>query len=133
MSRENVEVVRRLNEAFNRGDMDTFLELLHPDVEWVPILAKLEGTVYQGRDAVSRWVAELHRDWAEFHPDPQEFRDLGGVVLALGTWHARARTSGLSLDSQPGAWLARIRDRKIVRYETFTNRSDALEAAGLRE
>lgn len=133
MSRENVEVVRRLNQAFNCGDLDAFLGLLHPDVEWVPILAKLEGTVYRGRDEVRRWVAELDRDWAEFHPDPQEFRDLGDVVLALGTWHARARTSGLSLDSQPGAWVARIRAGKIVRYETFTDRSEALEAVGLSE
>ena len=42
MSHENVEVVQRLAPAFNRRDLTAFLDLLAPDVEWVPILAVLE-------------------------------------------------------------------------------------------
>ena len=34
MSQENVEIVRRLNEAFNRGDLKAGLELLDPGFEW---------------------------------------------------------------------------------------------------
>ena len=36
MSQENVEIVRRVFDAFNRRDIPAFLELLDPDVEWVP-------------------------------------------------------------------------------------------------
>jgi ketosteroid isomerase-like protein len=128
MSRQNVELVRRLHQAFNRRDTETFLELLDPDVEWVPMMARLEGAVYRGRAEVERWLAGLDHDWVELRTDPREFRDLGEVVLILGTWHARARTSGLVLDSEPGAWVAHVREGKVIRQETFTDRAQALEA-----
>jgi ketosteroid isomerase-like protein len=132
MSRHNVELVRRLHQAFNERDIETFLELLHPDVEWVPMMARLEGAVYRGRAEVRRWLAGLDHDWVDLRTEPREFRDLGDMVLILGSWHARARTSGLVLDSEPGAWVARIRDGKVVRQETFTDRNQAFEAVGLR-
>ena len=132
MSQENVEVARRLHRAFNERDRDALAEVFDPDVEWIPILAKLEGASFRGPEEVNRWLDELDRDWAEFVTDPEEFRDLGDVVLILGTWHARARHSGLVLDA-PGAWVARVRNGRIVRQETFTERAQALEAVGLSE
>jgi ketosteroid isomerase-like protein len=129
MSRQNVELVRRMHQAFNQRDTETFLGLLDPDVEWVPMMARLEGVVYRGRKEVERWLIGLDHDWVALRTEPQEFRDLGDVVLTLGTWHARARTSGLVLDSEPGAWVARVRNGKVVRQETFTDLAQALEAA----
>jgi ketosteroid isomerase-like protein len=131
MSRQNVELVRRMHQAFNRRDTETFLALLDPDVEWVPMMARLEGAVYRGRAEVERWLAGLDHDWEELRTEPREFRDLGDVVLILGSWHARARTSGLVLDAELGAWVAQVRDGKVVRQETFTDRAQAFESAGL--
>jgi ketosteroid isomerase-like protein len=128
-----VDLLRRCHEAFNERDIEGFLELLHPEVEWVPIMARLEGAVYRGREQLRSWISELDRDWAEFRTEPREFRDRGDVVVAFGTWHARGRASGLILDSQPAAWVAHIRDGKVARQETFTDRDQALEAAGLKE
>ena len=119
-----------MHHAFNQRDTETFLGLLDPDVEWVPMMARLEGAVYRGRAEVEGWLVGLDHDWVELRTEPQEFRDLGDVVLILGTWHARARTSGLVLDSEPGAWVARVRGGKVVRQETFTDLDQALEAAG---
>ena len=36
MSQENVEIVRRLAEAWNTDDLDDFLAELDPEVEWHP-------------------------------------------------------------------------------------------------
>src|SRR4051812_50212756 len=110
MSQENVELARRLHRAFNDRDRDTLAEIFDPDVEWIPILARLEGASFRGHEGVNRWLDELDRDWAEFGTDPQEFRGLGDVILILGTWHARARPSGLALDAPPGARVAAVRD-----------------------
>jgi ketosteroid isomerase-like protein len=38
MSQENVEIVRRVHEAFNARDVKAVLELVRPDVEWRPAL-----------------------------------------------------------------------------------------------
>jgi ketosteroid isomerase-like protein len=131
MSRENVEVVRRLFPAFNRRDMNEFLKLLDPDVEWVPILAVLEGRVYRGHAEVEQWVADLATDWEHFEVYYEELRDLGERVLVLGGWRGRGRASGVELGDQPATWLLDVEDGKVRRLRTFTDRAEALHAAGL--
>jgi ketosteroid isomerase-like protein len=133
MSEENFEIPRRLIDAYNRGDTESFIELLAPDIEWIPIMATLEGRVYRGHEGVRRWLDELARDWEYFHPLYETYRDLGDRVLILGRWRARARFSGVELENQPGAWLYQIKDGLAVRMRTFTDRAEALEAAGLSE
>jgi ketosteroid isomerase-like protein len=63
MSQENLEIPRRLIDAYNRGDIPSFLEPLDPEVEWIPIMAALEGRVYRGREDVRRWFEDIARDW----------------------------------------------------------------------
>ena len=133
MSREDVETVRRAVEPFNRRDIPTFLELLHPDVEWIPIMAVLESRVYRGHDGVRRWLEDLAADWELFEIFPDEFHDLGDRVLTFGRWRARGRASGVELENQPAAWLHEVKDGKIVRMRTYTDRAEALQAAGLSE
>jgi hypothetical protein len=63
----------------------------------------------------------------------EELRDLGDDrVLALGTWQAQGRASGVELGFQKAAWLMQFRDGMIIRLQTFTDRGRAFEAAGLR-
>jgi ketosteroid isomerase-like protein len=131
MSTQNLEVPRRLIEAYSRGDTPSFLDRLHPDVEWIPIMAALEGRVYRGHEGVLRWLEELSRDWEYFDPLYEEYRDLGDRVLIFGRWRARGRVSGVELENQPAAWLYEIKDGKVMRMQTFTDRAEALEAAGL--
>jgi ketosteroid isomerase-like protein len=138
MSRENVEIVRSMFAAaargINLGEVDDLNGLLHAEIEWIPINAALEGTRYRGHDGVRQWIEDMKRDWDYFEARPKEFRDLGDDrLLALGTWRARGRSSGVELESQPAAWLVQLRNRKVVRMQTFTDRSQALEAAGLSE
>jgi ketosteroid isomerase-like protein len=140
MSQENVEIVRRAFDAFNRTyaagatDLSELLDFLDPDVEWVPIMAVLEGITYQGYEGMRQWIEDVKRDWADFEPRPEHFLDLGDDrVLVLGSWHARGRGGDVPLDIPQGAWLIQIRNGKIVRLQTFTERKKALEAAGLRE
>jgi ketosteroid isomerase-like protein len=131
MSEENLEIPRRLIDAYNRRDIPVFMALLHPDVEWIPIMAALEGRVYRGHDGVRRWLDDLAEDWEYFEPCLEEFHDLGDRVLIFGRWRARGRASGVELENQPATWLYEIKDGKAVWMRTFTDRDEALEAAGL--
>jgi uncharacterized protein len=132
MSQENVEIVRRVFDAFNKRDTPAFLELLDPDVEWVPILAVLEGRVYRGHEEVRGWIKELATDWEFFEVEYEELREVGGRVMVCGHWHARGRASGVELEN-PGTYLYEIKDGKVVSMRTFTDRDAALKAAGLEE
>src|SRR2546427_158916 len=59
MSQENVEIVRRLNAAFNCGDVAGFLELLDPACEWWDREDDPGATVHRGHDGISAFLAEL--------------------------------------------------------------------------
>jgi ketosteroid isomerase-like protein len=133
MSRENVEVMERFHDAFNRRDVEAFLALMHPDVEVVPITGRLEGTVYRGHAEIRAFFRSFDEDWEVFKTVPAEYRDFGDCVLSVGTWESRGRASGLDLNAHPGAWVAWLRDGKIIRQETFTDRAQALEAVRLRQ
>ena len=137
MSQEDVEIARSgfdaFNRAFSEGASD-FYETLDPKVEWVPMSALLEATRYRGHDEVRDWLEEMKRDWTSFEVRPEQFRDLGnGRVLALGSWRAQGRGSEVPLEFPHAAWLVQYRDGKLVRLQTFTERTQALEAAGLSE
>ena len=125
--------MQRFLDAFNRRDVDAVLALMHPDAEVVPITGRLEGNVYRGHAAIRGFFQDFDEDWEVFKTVPVEFRDFGDCVMSLGTWEARGRGNGLDLNDHPGAWVAWMRDGKIIRQETFTDRGQALEAVGISE
>jgi ketosteroid isomerase-like protein len=133
MSQENVEIVRGVLNALNRRDIEAILGFADSQIQWRPITSALSGEIYHGHAGLQRWIKEIYRDWEVFENAPEQFYDLGDRVLVLGTWHARGPKSGLQLDAQPGAWLARLHHGRIIRWDTFTNRAEALKAAGLSE
>jgi len=62
---------------------------------------------------------------------PHDFRDLGDRVLVFGRVYARGE-GGYITDS-PTQWLWELKDGLIVSGRVFTNRAEALSAAGLDE
>jgi ketosteroid isomerase-like protein len=66
MSQENVEVVRRMWEAFLRRDFDQALAAFHPDIEWDGTNLP-DGTIARGHQAIvehsARWFG-MWEDWA---------------------------------------------------------------------
>ena len=133
MSEENVEVARLFLAAFADRDHEAAAAVLHPEVEIRPaIVGGPEGVVYRGLDGNEQFWADIDSAWSEFRIKAEEFRDLGEQVLVLGRAFARAEGSGIALD-EPAAWLAVMHEGQIVRFRSFSNQLEALEAAGLSE
>jgi ketosteroid isomerase-like protein len=134
MSRENVEAVQRAIEAWNADDLDAFLTELDADVEWHPAIEPgLEGkaTTYRGHDGARKvWREDRGESWERLTNRPQEFRDLGESVLALGRMELSARTTGIEFSQELGE-VFDLRAGKIVRIRDFLTHAEALEAAGL--
>jgi ketosteroid isomerase-like protein len=127
-----VEVFRAAIEAFNDRDGTKFDGLLAQDAEIVPVRAAVEGTTYRGRDAASRYVAAVDDSWQSLRWEVDEFREVGDVVLALGQIRGKGRGTGASINAN-GGWVGEFRQGLITRFQTCSNREQALEAAGLRE
>jgi len=133
MSRENVEVVQALFDAFSRRDVETASRLVDTESEVRPgLVGGPEGVTYRGPAGLERWWADIDAAWADFHIEPEEVRDLDSEVLVLGRAVARGRASGIALDS-PAGWVARVVDGKLRLFRSFNSHEEALEAVGLRE
>jgi ketosteroid isomerase-like protein len=133
MESHNIELLRRFLEAVNRRDAEGMVACLDPDAEFIPIMAALEGRVYRGEQGVRQWLAEIEEHWEHFETCPEGFEDLGDRVLGFGHWRASGRASGITIDGQPATWLARVREGTISWERTYTDRAEALAAAGVTE
>jgi uncharacterized protein len=132
MSRENVDVVLRAFDAWNRGDIDAWLGLVHADIEWFSEIA----SEVHGSEAVYRGHAELRRFWDEFHSvwdlaiDVSATRDLGDTVVTFGRIRTRGRASGIDLE-RPAAFVSEFEGGMIRRLRAYQDQSRALQAMGL--
>jgi len=130
-----VEEFKRATDAANRRDIESFLEMLDPEVEWHPGLVTLlegEATVYRGREEVRKLLQDIFESFADFRFDFSEIRDLGDRILAVGEMRGRGTESGVEIES-PWAFLIRLRDGKATHVRVYLDTEEALEAAGLRE
>jgi ketosteroid isomerase-like protein len=136
MSKENVEVVRRGLEAWQRDDFDTWLSVLDPAVEWHTALERLvggTGTFYRGVKGMREFWTEYRTELEDFRVEAEELRDLGDDrVLLLGQVWWRGRASGIDVESQIGL-IFTLRDSKVARSMDYLSHQEALEAAGLSE
>jgi ketosteroid isomerase-like protein len=134
MSQENVEVLRQGFEEFARGDLESVLERLDPDVDWRPAIAPILGVeTVRGREAVREFFTrDLFEGFDQFRAEPLAYEDLGDVVLVTVRYVGRGESTGLEID-QTFASLYRLRDGKTVSMRDYSTRAEALEAAGLSE
>jgi ketosteroid isomerase-like protein len=133
MSQENVEAFERGLEAGNRGDVDTLLEVLDPDVAWHSALHALLGgetTVYRGHDGIREMLRDLYDAFDEIRIEISEIRDLGDRVVAIGRTRARGKASGAEVNTLIG-FVTDFRNGKAISVRGYLDPKEALEAAGL--
>jgi ketosteroid isomerase-like protein len=159
MSEENVEIVRGLYDAWNRGDLDApfreagygidsgltppeselekfsdVLALIDPEVEVEPPLTgPTSGATHHGHQGLLKLVVEF---WSQFDERRSELKECipagGDRVITTVLHHARGKLSGVEVEMwHHQVWT--LRDGKVVRWQMFLNREEALEAAGLSE
>jgi ketosteroid isomerase-like protein len=134
MSKEKVDAVRRSYERWGETGVPDF-EFLDPEIEWFgprefPDLAEPQ----HGHEGVRRYIETIAEALEDYRMVPEQFIDAGGDrVLVFSREGGRGRGSGAEVFTQPTAHLWTIRDGKAVRMESYWERSDALEAAGLSE
>ena len=135
MSQENVEAFQRGLEAGNRGDVETLLQELDPEVEWHSALHAFLGgeqTVFRGHDGVREMLRDLNEAFGEIHIEISEIRDLGDRLVAIGRTRARGKASGADVES-PIAFITEFTNGKAISIRAYLDPKEALQAAGLSE
>ena len=131
MSQENVEIVRRIYDAYVSGDFETALSFVDPELT-LDVSIRPEDKVYRGHEGVAESLRTWTGTWEAFRIEVQELIDAGDHVIAVEHHSGRGRGSGLPL-AQLYFSVFTVGDGKVNRIVWFPNRRDALEAAGLRE
>jgi ketosteroid isomerase-like protein len=128
MSQENVEIVRANYERWNAGKgLDP--QLLTPDVEFRQ--PEIGGDAdYHGREGVARGIEELTGVFDELRAEPENFFVAGPYVVVFVRLSGVAKGSGVAVE-MPLAHLFRFRGKQVDRWHAYTDRNEALKAAGL--
>jgi uncharacterized protein len=135
MAGENVQIVRRVFDAFVRRDVEGLLEVMDPEVDFTApgTQALVERDVsYQGHDGLRDYFEDVARVWEELEVFLHEYHEVGDErVLVVG--RVRGRGKMRQLVDQPAQWAWRIENEKIVWGHVFANREEAVRAVGLVE
>ena len=134
MSQENVEIVRRAYEAYNRRQIERVQALSHEEcVVYTVIEGQAEPRPFRGHDGIRDWIENENAVWESVKIDDLDLRDLGeDRVFTYGVASLRGRGSGVKL-SAPVWSVLELREGTIYRLRSFPDRAEALEAAGLSE
>jgi ketosteroid isomerase-like protein len=134
MSQENVEIVRRGFDAYNRGDLDGLLERWAPDavVDWSRSRG-FDAGVFRGHDAIRAHWQRLLESFDEVRielVEPiEEVED--GLLVVENLGYLRGR-DGIEVQTR-SALLITIRDGQTASFTLYQTKQEALEAAGLTE
>lgn len=134
MSEENVQLVRRLNDAWNRHDLETMLAFADPEIEYVNSPTAVEPGTRHGLDGVTAVVQAQWEMLTDARLEIERTYDRGDEIIVLSLLSRQMPGSEDRIEAQTlASW--KFRDGKLIRVEALAfgpaEVPEALEAAGL--
>jgi ketosteroid isomerase-like protein len=133
MSHDYVADAYRSADAFNRRDLDAYLEFLDPAIEFRSLVVGMEGS-YHGHEGIRRYWRDLLAVSPDFTVEIVEVRDFGDRTLT--ELKAGGHGAGSDIPFEQTVWSvarARVAGDKAIWMANFATEEEALEAVGLPE
>jgi ketosteroid isomerase-like protein len=127
----NTDLLRAGYDAWNRADLDAWLELLDPD-----IVIRTSGAFpdfapeYRGHARARKFWRQMLEPWEDFKIEIERIEEEGDIVAAGIRFVARGRDSGVDVELRFGSGI-RVRDGVAV--ELVNRRSFEQVREALRE
>ena len=125
MSQENIELIRSLYAAWDRGE--SVGHLIADEFEYVNPPNAVEPGIRRDRKA----LVSVRDVYPDFRVEPERFEDVGDEVLVIGTARGTS-ASGLETRWRQG-YIWTIEGGRITRFRWFNDPAEALAAAGVSE
>ena len=139
MSEENVEIVRRLFDAFQaalaRNDPGAWFdsEALADEAEWILFPGFPGPESYRGRDGFVEFMRTWTEDFEDWSIELERLIDAGDDrVVALFRQRATGKGSGVPVELH-FAQVHELMGHRVIRVRNYAEATEALEAAGLQE
>jgi len=132
MSQENVALIERFFKLYNRREIDAWVGMMAPDLEWHVDPEDPDTTVHRGPEAVKRYGLT----WAEMMDATIEVREIFEASDDQAVAWIRIESRGGLSGAQAGqnyAFIFKLRDGLVVRVQETQDKREALEAVGLSE
>jgi ketosteroid isomerase-like protein len=124
----NVDVIRRLAERWNAGDVEGALELYAEDAVAISGPDWPEQTTHRGHEELRANMTDWLAVWESSQIEIGTMETYGEKVVGSGAWVTRGRASGAE-GRMPFTILFSFRDGKIAVHEWFTDHDAAVAAA----
>ena len=122
-----LELMRRGFAAWNAGDIDAALELMHPDVEWhTSGLMPDVDEVYHGREGVRRFWSDFRQPWESIEIEPHDATEIGDRVAMAVVFRARGR-GGIVVELELGQ-VYTVRGGLLVEARSYATPAEARAA-----
>ena len=128
MSQANVEIVKQIFSAWERGDF-TSIDWADPEIEFSIPGPDLD--VHRGTEAAGRAWAEFLGAFDDLSIVGEKFHDAGDKVVVEQGFRGRGKGSGIPIDEIPGGAVFTLRDGKVTRFQGYVTVEEAMASAGL--
>ena len=122
---------RRAYDALNRRDLDAFLELLDPEVEFDSLVAEAEGTMFRGHDGARKWWDEVVYSLGGIHFEPVEITEVADAAVLVKV-RASGEAAGVTVEQV--MWQVSLSDPegRVLWWHVSRTRDESLEALAAR-
>jgi ketosteroid isomerase-like protein len=109
-TRATIEAIKRLDGAFDRGDIDAFMEAMTEDCVWESFTPAPDGQRHAGQSAVRQAMADFLRSSPVFD---------GEEMIACGDRAAVRWTCRVGGGHVRGVDIVRVRDGKVAEILSY--------------
>jgi ketosteroid isomerase-like protein len=126
VSKENVELVRRVYEGWARGDFSQ-IDAFHPEIDFEMVDWPHQTRARGIEDMWRTWRGTLTA-WDDFRAVPLEYVDCGRNVLVINQIEGSGKESGAEVSAQT-ATVWTLEDGRVVRLALYWDTDRARHAA----
>ncbi|MGI8460564.1 MAG: nuclear transport factor 2 family protein [Solirubrobacterales bacterium] len=138
MSQENLEIVQAIYAETAEGRFGTSLHLFHPDVEYSRSASGEGGTAVdmsttaRGLEAMVMATFDWIQTFDRLRVQAERFIEAGDSIVVFVRHTGNAKASGLPIEAE-FADVMTLREGRVIRFDQYRDRAEALKAAGLSE
>jgi ketosteroid isomerase-like protein len=135
ISQQQMALMAQAAGAFERRDVEAFIAVCDPDIEFTDFLMEADGGgTFHGHAGVRRWWDNYFTVFGDVSQEIDEVRRLDErKVLVHGRTRGRVYRDGMKGDTpfEQAFWLvADAPNDKAISWRSFRTEAEALEAAG---
>lgn len=129
-TKQAIAQLRSAYDAFNKGDIDSAVQFLDPEVEWTEPLEFPGGGTYRGIDGARRYLAQSRAGAAQVISEPEEFIPAGDRIVVFVQARVLPKNSNIWQEISL-ADVYTIHNGRVTKMRAFASRENALRWVGV--